>query len=145
MTTMAKRSTQRSCEMFERIKHSIAGGESSYARLRAGIELCIDHTAGPFFQIFFGDTEQDRLYNYRDTMAYVREDIYSAWHEEMQTRGVYFHPGQFERWFLSTEHTERDIDLTIAAAEESIGAVAGRIPPTMGTRPHPGHQLADAA
>jgi glutamate-1-semialdehyde 2,1-aminomutase len=106
---------------------------------------CIDHGVGPFFQIFFGDTEQDRLYNYRDTMAYVREDIYSAWHEEMQTRGVYFHPGQFERWFLSTEHTEREIDLTIAAAEESIGAVARRIPPTMRTRPHPGHHLADAA
>ena len=88
---------------------------------------------------------QDRLYNYRDTRAYVREDIYSAWHEEMQTRGVYFHPGQFERWFLSTEHTERDVDLTIAAAEESIRAVARRIPPTMRTRPHPGHQRADAA
>jgi glutamate-1-semialdehyde 2,1-aminomutase len=33
-------------QLFERIGHSIAGGESSYARLRAGIELCIDHTAG---------------------------------------------------------------------------------------------------
>jgi glutamate-1-semialdehyde aminotransferase len=106
--------------------------------IRAAGYHCIDQGVGPFFQIFFGDTEQDRLYNYRDTMAYVREDIYSAWHEEMQTRGVYFHPGQFERWFLSTEHTERDIDLTIAAAEESIGAVARRIPPAMGTRPHPG-------
>src|SRR5690242_11425325 len=37
---------RRSQEMFERIKNSIAGGESSYARLRSGIELCVDHTAG---------------------------------------------------------------------------------------------------
>ena len=43
---MSEYSIVRSQELFERISHSIAGGESSYARLRAGIELCIDHTAG---------------------------------------------------------------------------------------------------
>ncbi len=31
------RDMRRSGEMFERIKRSVAGGESSYARLRAGI------------------------------------------------------------------------------------------------------------
>jgi glutamate-1-semialdehyde 2,1-aminomutase len=92
---------------------------------------CLDQGVGPFFQIFFGDHDVERLYNYRDTMAYVRDDLYSAWHEEMQKRGIYFHPGQFERWFLCTEHTEGDIDATIAAAEESIRAVAGRFPPTI--------------
>ena len=46
MATATTRTSARSHEMFERIKNSIAGGESSYARLRAGIELCIDHTAG---------------------------------------------------------------------------------------------------
>ena len=46
MTMVMGHTTQRSQEMFERIKNSIAGGESSYARLRAGIELCVDHTAG---------------------------------------------------------------------------------------------------
>jgi glutamate-1-semialdehyde 2,1-aminomutase len=39
--------TQRSVEMFGRIASSIAGGgESSYARLRSGIELCIEKTDG---------------------------------------------------------------------------------------------------
>jgi hypothetical protein len=47
----------------------------------------------------------------------------------MQKRGIYFHPGQFERWFISTEHTEKEIDITIAAAEESIKAVARIMPP----------------
>ena len=82
-------------------------------------------------QIFFGDHDVERLYNYRDTVAYVRDDLYSAWHEEMQKRGIYFHPGQFERWFLCTEHSEQDIDTTIVTAEESIRAVARRSPPTI--------------
>jgi glutamate-1-semialdehyde 2,1-aminomutase len=105
---------------------------------------CLDQGVGPFFQIFFGDTDKDRLYNYRDTMAYVRDDIYSAWHEEMQKRGVYFHPGQFERWFLSTAHTERDIDITIDATAESMREVAKRIPPTMSPGHHFGTTLADS-
>ena len=97
---------------------------------------CMGQGIGPLFQVFFGDQEVDRLCNYRDTVEYVREDIYSAWHEEMQHRGVYCHPGQFERWFLSTEHTEQDIDTTIDIAAESIRAVAEHIPPTMGLDVH---------
>jgi len=85
---------------------------------------CFGQGIGPLFQIFIGDSDIDRLYNYRDTVGYVRDDIFSAFHAEMQKRGIYCHPGQFERWFLSTEHTDQDIDDTIAAADESIRAVA---------------------
>ena len=46
MATHNERNTQGSIEMFIRIANSIAGGESSYARLRSGIELCIERTAG---------------------------------------------------------------------------------------------------
>ena len=98
---------------------------------RAAGYHCLDQGVGPFFQVFFTDTAVDRLYNYRDTVSHVRPDIYSAFHEEMQQRGVYCHPGQFERWVLSTAHTERDIDITLAAAQESIKAVAKRIAPTI--------------
>jgi glutamate-1-semialdehyde aminotransferase len=83
---------------------------------------------GPFFHIFFGDDSNvDRLYGYRDTCDFVRTDIYPIWHEEMQMRGVYFHPGPFERYFLSTAHTEADIDLTIETAVDAMAAVAKRI------------------
>ena len=85
---------------------------------------CFGQGIGPLFQIFIGDSDIDRLYNYRDTVGYVRDDIFSAFHAEIQKRGIYCHPGQFERWFLSTEHTDQDIDDTIAAADESIRAVA---------------------
>jgi glutamate-1-semialdehyde 2,1-aminomutase len=88
---------------------------------------CFGQGIGPLFQVFIGNSDIDRLYNYRDTVAHVRDDIYRAWHKEMQKRGIYCHPGQFERWFLSTEHTDKDIDDTIGAAEESIQAVAKKI------------------
>ncbi len=113
---------------------------------------CVAQGVGPLFQIFFGDAPVERLYNYRDTSAYVREDLYGAWHEEMQRRGVYFHPGQFERWFVSTAHTEADIDATIEVAREAIQAVAARIPPSGaaasaadGWRPSYGGSVADVA
>lgn len=38
----------------------------------------------------------------------------------MLERGIYLPPSQFEAAFLSTAHTERDIDSTVAAAEEAL-------------------------
>jgi glutamate-1-semialdehyde 2,1-aminomutase len=40
------------------------------------------------------------------------------------TRGVYPPPSQFEAWFLSAAHTEKDIDKTIAAARAAMRDVA---------------------
>jgi glutamate-1-semialdehyde 2,1-aminomutase len=39
----------RSRELFARIARTIAGGESSYARLKKGLELCFDHGEGSHF------------------------------------------------------------------------------------------------
>jgi len=88
---------------------------------------CFGQGVGPLFQVFIGNKDIERLYNYRDTMDFVRNDIYSAFHAEMQQRGIYCHPSVFERWFLSTEHTDQEIDDTIAAADESIRAVAKKM------------------
>jgi glutamate-1-semialdehyde 2,1-aminomutase len=105
-------------------------------RLRNGLErvirdagvYCFTQGVGPFFHLFFGDDSKvDRLYGFRDTCAFVREDIYPIWHEEMQKRGIYFHPGPFERYFLSTAHTEQDIDVTIETAADAIRSVTRRI------------------
>ena len=48
---------------------------------------CFGQGIGPLFQVFIGDSDIDRLYNYRDTVGYVRNDIFSAFHEELQKRG----------------------------------------------------------
>ena len=39
----------RSQALFERVARTIAGGESSYARLKKGLELCFDHGEGSHF------------------------------------------------------------------------------------------------
>lgn len=90
---------------------------------------CLIQGVGPFFQLFFLHEPRTRLVDYRDVVRHVRPEVYEAFHEEMQSRGIYFHPGQYERWFLSTEHTEADIDDTVATAAEAIAAVVDRIPP----------------
>jgi glutamate-1-semialdehyde 2,1-aminomutase len=43
---------------------------------------------------------------------------------EMLKRGVYLPPAQFEAAFVSLAHSEKDIDETVAAAEQAFAAVA---------------------
>jgi glutamate-1-semialdehyde 2,1-aminomutase len=51
---------------------------------------------------------------------------YATFFRAMLARGVYPPPSQFEAWFLSTAHTGRDVEKTIAAAREAFREVAGR-------------------
>jgi glutamate-1-semialdehyde 2,1-aminomutase len=50
-----------------------------------------------------------------DTVAYGR------FFRGMLDRGIYPPPSQFEAWFISAAHTEKDIDRTIKAAREVLG------------------------
>jgi glutamate-1-semialdehyde 2,1-aminomutase len=45
---------------------------------------------------------------------------YGRYFHAMLERGVYFAPSQFEAGFVSTAHTEEDIDRTIEAAEAAL-------------------------
>jgi glutamate-1-semialdehyde 2,1-aminomutase len=46
--------------------------------------------------------------------------LFSRYFWNLIDRGVYMPCSQFEALFLSTAHTEADIDATIAAARESL-------------------------
>jgi glutamate-1-semialdehyde 2,1-aminomutase len=46
--------------------------------------------------------------------------------QELLDRGVYFAPSQFEALFLSSAHSDEDIDRTVSAATEAFRAVSGR-------------------
>ena len=48
---------------------------------------------------------------------------YAAFFQGMLRRGIYPPPSQFEGWFLSAAHTERDVDRTIRAARRSLDDV----------------------
>ena len=51
-------------------------------------------------------------------------DQYAQFFRGMIVRGVYPPPSQFEAWFLSSAHTVRDVDKTIAAARKAMKEVA---------------------
>jgi glutamate-1-semialdehyde 2,1-aminomutase len=45
---------------------------------------------------------------------------YARFFQAMLARGVYLPASQFEAWFLSTAHTDRDIDRTVTAARQAF-------------------------
>jgi glutamate-1-semialdehyde 2,1-aminomutase len=47
-------------------------------------------------------------------------DAYGRFFRTMLARGIYPPPSQFEAWFLSSAHTDRDIDRTVKAAREAF-------------------------
>jgi glutamate-1-semialdehyde 2,1-aminomutase len=75
---------------------------------------------GPVFQIWFTD---EPIKSYRDAVRHARPDRFRRWWQEMLMRGVLFHPSQDENLFISTAHTEEDVDRTLEAASESMRAV----------------------
>ena len=52
---------------------------------------------------------------------------YATFFRSMLTRGVYPPPSQFEAWFLSAAHRDRDVKKTIAAARSAMRDVAKAI------------------
>jgi glutamate-1-semialdehyde 2,1-aminomutase len=64
----------------------------------------------------------------RDYQSALTADTqsYGMFFREMLARGVYLPPSQFEAWFVSAAHTERDVDRTVRAAREAFKSVSGR-------------------
>ncbi len=78
-------------------------------------------SVGSMFQVSFTDLK--RVTNYRQSL---RSDLekYAKFHDLMLSRGVYFHPDGSERMVLSTAHTDEDVKLILAAADESLSELA---------------------
>jgi glutamate-1-semialdehyde 2,1-aminomutase len=50
-------------------------------------------------------------------------DAYATWCRGLLARGVYAPPSQFEAWFVSLAHDDRDLDFTIEAAAAAFAEV----------------------
>ena len=99
-------------------------------RLQEGLERLVSSTkteaivqgmAQLGIQILF--TPLKRIRNYREFLT-CNTAKYNTYHREMLRRGILFHPLQYQHLFVSTAHSQDDIDLTLKAAEESLKAVA---------------------
>jgi glutamate-1-semialdehyde 2,1-aminomutase len=89
--------------------------ELSRSAVDRGVPVCINQTTG-MFTIFF--TER-AVKNYQtakssDTKRFAQFFI------NMMEQGFYLPPSQFEAWFLSLAHMQRDLDRTIEAFDHAL-------------------------
>jgi glutamate-1-semialdehyde 2,1-aminomutase len=79
---------------------------------------------GPVLQVWFAEKP---IRNYRDAARYANHELFRVWWEGMLERDVLFHPGAFENLFVSFAHSERDIDRTLAAADQVAGLLRAHV------------------
>ncbi|MCK0473547.1 glutamate-1-semialdehyde 2,1-aminomutase [Halalkalibacter sp. APA_J-10(15)] len=99
---------------FDRLGKRLADGLSEAATASE-----IPHTinrAGSMVGFFFTDEEVTNF----EKASTSNLDYFTAYFQEMLKQGISLPPSQFEGMFLSTKHTEADIDQTIEAARKAF-------------------------
>lgn len=87
-----------------------------------GVPLTINRIVGAFSTHFCGHP----VTNYEEAQGSDGEQ-FAHFFRLMLDRGVYLAPSKYEAWFLTTAHTDADIDETLAAADASFQEMsAGR-------------------
>jgi len=79
------------------------------------IPITINRTTG-LFTLFFteGPVKDYRTAKMSNTKRFAQFFI------EMMEQGVYLPPSQFEAWFLSLAHTQKDLDRTVEACDTAL-------------------------
>ncbi len=104
-------------EHLARLGAKLAAGLADAAR-DAGVPLQVN-ALGSLLTPFF-TTQPVR--NYESALTSDTES-YGRFFRELLERGVYAPPSQFEAWFFSGAHTEKDVDKTIRAARKAMEKV----------------------
>ena len=114
-------------ERFEALGRRLTEGLKASME-RRGVAAFTSH-AGSMFCIFFTPGE---ISNLRDAQRVDRE-LFAKYFAAMVDRGIYLAPSPFESNFLSSAHTEADVDRTVEACDAVASeALAGRLAPTVG-------------
>ncbi len=100
---------------LDELAGKLAGGLLALAK-RAEVDVQLNRV-GSMFTLFFTDT----LVTDYATARQSDTDRYARFFRSMLERGVYLPPSQFEAWFVSLAHLERDIEQTLDAAEAAFG------------------------
>jgi len=78
------------------------------------------NASGSLLTLFFG---ADRVVDYAGAKK-SNTARFAAFFREMLSRGIFLAPSQFEALFVSSSHTDDDLDRTLAAARASLKAIA---------------------
>jgi glutamate-1-semialdehyde 2,1-aminomutase len=83
-----------------------------------GIPVCINGAPG-LFTLFFteGLVKDYHTAKMSDTKRFAQFFV------EMMEQGVYLPPSQFEAWFVSLAHTQKDLDRTIEACDNAFRGI----------------------
>ncbi len=103
---------------LDKLGRRLAKGLREVAR-ETGTDLTVN-TAGSVLTPFF---TAGPVTDYTSATA-ADTDAYAAFFQGMLRRGIYPPPSQFEGWFLSDAHTERDVDRTVRAARQTLTDIA---------------------
>ena len=104
-------------EQLEKVTKKLSDGLLAIAK-ETGNEACGGNISA-MFGLFF---TAGPVHNYDDAK---KSDLakFGRFHRGMLEHGIYLAPSQFEAGFTSLAHTEEDIDRTLAAAREVMGAL----------------------
>jgi glutamate-1-semialdehyde 2,1-aminomutase len=80
---------------------------------------CTINRVGSLFSVFFAGGPV-RNYDHATAADHAR---YARFFHAMADEGVYLPPSGYEAWFLSTAHTDEDIERTVSAAASAAAAV----------------------
>jgi len=105
---------------LSRLGTRIATGLADAAR-SAGVAVQVNGWGSMLTPFFTAEPVRD----YRSALS-AHAARYAVFFHAMLERGIYLPPSQFEAWFLSAAHTERDIARTVNAAHDAMRAVRRR-------------------
>ncbi len=88
---------------------------------RAGVALTTTR-AGSMLGLFFSERS---VTNFEEAKRTDRE-LYATFHRSMLEHGVYLPPSAFETLFVSTAHTQPDVDATIEASTSAFAQCASK-------------------
>jgi len=84
-------------------------------------DIAFSHNiVGGMFGLFF--TDKKSVSGFKDVMA-CDADRFKSFFHQMLSRGIYLAPSAFEAGFISTAHSNTDIENTISAASESFATL----------------------
>ena len=81
----------------------------------AGVPAVVNKACGLMTVFFTGNEVTDM-----DSASATDRESFGAFFHSMVDNGVYLPPSQFEAWFVSTAHSDADIDETLAAVAKSL-------------------------
>jgi glutamate-1-semialdehyde 2,1-aminomutase len=119
---MLKQLREKKAEIYPQLEKrsgELVDGVAAAAK-EAGVALC-SNRVGSMFTWFF----QDGPVTDWDSAAKSDTEKFGKFFRGMLDRGVYLPPSQYEAAFLGAAHSEEDVQKTLAAAKEALGAVKG--------------------